>query len=79
MTITQEKQRRQRNKRLNLLREQNAGVPQFFSRQRVLATKAYQEGKEEGEEEDGRQKAIRKEEAACKRQEIQVEKQERAI
>jgi hypothetical protein len=56
--ITQEKKRRQRNKRLNLLGEQDDGVPQFFSPQRVLAAKAFQEGKEEAKEGDKRQKAI---------------------
>jgi hypothetical protein len=77
--ITQEKKRRQRNKRLNLLGEQDDSVPQFFSLRRVLAAKAFQEGKEEAKEKNKRQKAIRREEAAYKRQEILAEKQERAI
>jgi hypothetical protein len=77
--ITQEKRRRQRNKRLNLLGEQDEEIPQFFSPQRVLAAKAFQENKEEVEEEDKRQKALQKEEAAHKRQEMEAEKQERAI
>jgi hypothetical protein len=77
--ITQKKKKRQRNKRLNLLGEQDEGVPQFFSPQRVLAAKAFQENKEVAEEEDKRQKTLQKEEAAHKRQEMEAEKQERAI
>jgi hypothetical protein len=77
--ITQEKKRRQWNKRLNLLSEQDEGVPQFFSPQRVLAAKVFQENKEVAEEEDKRQRALQKEEAACKRQEMKAENQERAI
>jgi hypothetical protein len=49
------------------LGEQDEGVPQFFSPQRVLAAKAFQENKEVAEEEDKRQKALQKEEAARKR------------
>jgi hypothetical protein len=77
--LTQEKKRRQRNKRLNLLGEEDTRVPQFFSPQRVLAARAFQASKEEEEEEDKRQRALQKEEAACKRQEMEAEKQERAI
>jgi hypothetical protein len=36
------------------LGEQDEGIPQFFSPQRVLAAKAFQENKEEVEEEDKR-------------------------
>jgi hypothetical protein len=79
MALTQEKKRRQRGKRLNLLGEEESGVPQFFSPQRVLTAKAYQEGKEEAIEEEKRQKAIRKEEAAAKREELQMKKEERKI
>jgi hypothetical protein len=61
------------------LEEKEARVPQFFSPQRVLAAKAYQEGKEEAVEEEKRQRAIRKEEATAKRKEIQVTKEERKI
>jgi hypothetical protein len=64
---------------LNLLREEEAGVPQFFSPQRVLAAKAYQEGKEEAVKEEKRQRAIRKEEATAKRKEVQETKEERKI
>jgi hypothetical protein len=77
--ITQEKKRRQRGKRLNLLGEKEAKVPQFFSLQRVLRAKAYQEGREEAIEEERRQKAIRKKEAASKREELQAIKAERKI
>lgn len=79
MAITQEKKRRQRGKRLNLLGEEATAAPQFFSPQRVLLAKAYQEGKEQAEEEGKRQRAIQKEEAAYKRRELQAEKQELAI
>jgi hypothetical protein len=41
IALTQKKKRRQRDKRLNVLKEKKAGVPQFFSLQRVLAAKAY--------------------------------------
>jgi hypothetical protein len=73
--LTQEKKRRQRGKRLNLLGEEEAAVPQFFSPQRVLAAKAYQEGKDEAVEEEKRQRAIRKEEATAKREELQLLKE----
>jgi hypothetical protein len=79
VALTYEKKRRHRNKRLNLLGEEDTGVPQFFSPQCVLATKAFHKHKEEEEEEDKRQRAQQKEEAACKRQEMEAEKQERAI
>jgi hypothetical protein len=54
IALTQEKKRRQRNKRLNLLEEEDTGVPQFFSPQRVLAAKAFQKSKEKKEEENKR-------------------------
>ncbi len=54
-------------------------MPQFFSPRRVLAARAYQEGKEEKEEKDKRQRALRKEQTICKRQEMKAEKQEKAI
>jgi hypothetical protein len=54
IAITQEEKRRQRNKRLNLLGEQDKGVAQFFSPQGVLAAKAFQENKEVVEEEEKR-------------------------
>jgi hypothetical protein len=65
--LTQEKKRRQRNERLNHLEEEDTGVPQFLSPQRVLAARAFQENKVVAEEEDKRQKAIQKEEALYKR------------
>jgi hypothetical protein len=79
MALTQEKKRRQRGKRLNLLGEEEAGVAQFFSPQRILTAKAYQEGKEEAIEEEKRQKALRKEEATAKREELHAQKEERRI
>ena len=79
MAITQEKKRRQRGKNLNLLGEEEASIPQFFSPQRVLIVKAYQEGKEEAEEEEKHRKAIRKKEAANKCQKLQAEEQKRAV
>jgi hypothetical protein len=45
----------------------------------VLAAKAFQENKEVVEEEEKRQRALQKEEATSKRQEMVAEKQERAI
>ena len=41
MTLIQEKKRRQRDKYLNVLREKEVGMSQFFSLQRVLVVKIY--------------------------------------
>lgn len=79
IALTQEKKRRQQNKRLNLLGEEDTGVPQFFSSQRVLAARIYQKNKEKKEKKDKRLKAIRKKEAIYKREKMNAEKQERAI
>lgn len=79
MAITQEKKRRQRGKRLNLLGEEETNGPQFFSPQRILAAKAFQESKEVTEQEKKRQKAIDKEQASFKRQQKQADQQERTI
>jgi hypothetical protein len=76
--ITQEKQRRQRGKRLNLVGDEEDGKAQFFSPQRILAAKAYQEHKEQAQEEDKLQKAQKKEAAAAKRKQKEEEKQNRA-
>jgi DDE superfamily endonuclease len=77
--ITQEKKRRRRGRRLNLLGEEDTAGPQFFSPQRILAAKAFQEGKEAAEHEKKHQKAIDKEQATLKRQEKQAEQQEHTI
>jgi hypothetical protein len=45
----------------------------------VLAAKAFQENKEVVKEEEKRQRALQKEEATSKRQEMIAEKQDRAI
>lgn len=74
-----EKKRRNHRKRLNLLGEETNAAPQFFSPQKVLSARAYQESKEAAEQEEKRQKALRKEEAACQRQKLQAEKQEAAV
>ena len=77
--IVEEKKRRHRGKRLNLLGEEAASEPQFFSPTKVIAARAYQESKEAAETEEKRQKALRKEEAILKRQQLQTEKQEAAL
>lgn len=76
--ITQEKQRRQRGKRLNLVGDEEDGKAQFFSPRRILAAKAYQNNKQQAEEENKLQRTQRKELAAVKRQQKQEEKEERA-
>jgi hypothetical protein len=47
--IGNEKNKRQRGKRLNLISEEDFGVAQFFSPTRVLTAKEYQESKEAAE------------------------------
>lgn len=78
VAITEEKKRRQRGKRLNLVGEEEDGQAQFYSPQRILAAKAYQESKQQAEEENKLQKAQKKEAATTKRQQKEAEKQERA-
>jgi hypothetical protein len=43
---------------LNLIREETASKPQFFSLMKVITARAYQENKEAEEAEEKRQKAI---------------------
>ena len=76
--LNQEKKRRQRGKRLNLLGEEESHTAQFFSPQRILAAKAYQAEKEATEKEKQLQKTQKKEEADLKRQQKKAEVQERA-
>jgi hypothetical protein len=54
--IIEEKKRRRRNKRLNLLGEEANPAPQFFSPNRVLPAKEFQETKEAQEQEEKRQR-----------------------
>jgi hypothetical protein len=61
--IIEKKKCRHRGKRLNLIREETASKPQFFSLIKVMAARAYQESKEAEEAEEKRQKAIWKKEA----------------
>jgi hypothetical protein len=77
IAICEEKKRRKRGKRMNLLGEKETNGPQFFSPERVLAAKTFQKSRETAEQEEKRQKAIAKEEAALKRQQEEAEKQER--
>jgi hypothetical protein len=56
-----------------LLGEEDTNEPQFFSPQRVLAAKAYQQSKEAAEKEKKRQRAINKKQALSQRQKKQVE------
>ena len=55
------------------------GEAQFWSPQRILAAKTFQETKEAAEQEEKRQKTIRKEQAACEQWIKQAEQQERTI
>ena len=77
--IFEERKHRQRSKRLNLVGEESAPEPQFFSPTKVLQAKAFQETKEAQEQEEIRQKALRKEEAAQRRQQALAQKQEAAL
>lgn len=77
--IIQEKKRRQRSKRLGLTGEEADSGPQFYSPQKVLTARAFQETKEAAVEEEKRQKALRKEEATRQRNQKLVEKQEAAM
>lgn len=79
MAVNEEKRRRKRGKRLNLLGEEETGGPQFFSPERVLTAKTFQDSKEAAEVEKKRQKAIEKEQAAFRRQQNEAAKQEQAI
>ena len=63
-----EKKRRERKKHLNLVGEEVNSAPQFFSPQKVLQARAFQETKEAVEQEEKRQKALQKEEATRRRQ-----------
>lgn len=78
MAFAQEKKRRKRGQRLNLVGEKEDGRAQFYSPTRVLAAKAFQDAKEDAQEEERQRKAQKKEEAAYKRQQKEVEKQEKA-
>jgi hypothetical protein len=77
--IIRERKRRQRNKRLNLIGEEATAEAQFFSPTRVLAARAFQEGKEAAGQEEIRQKALRKEEAERQRVSAAGKKQEAAL
>jgi hypothetical protein len=54
--IIEEKKRKHRGKRLNLLGEEAASEPQFFSPTKVIAARAYQENKEAAETDKRRQR-----------------------
>ena len=74
--ITQERKKRQRGKRLNLISEKDLSVAQFFSPTRVVAVKEYQESKEAAEQEEIRQKALQKAEKERVRVQKLAEKEE---
>ena len=76
--LKQEKKRRQRGKRLNLIGEEDSG-PQLFSPTRVQAARDYQTSKET--EEADRQQGIadRKVAAAAKKAQKEKNKKERAV
>ena len=55
------------------------GDPQFFSLQKILVIRAYQETKETAKEEKRHQKTLQKKEVILRRQQLQAEKQETAV
>ena len=75
--LKQEKKRRKRGKRLNLLGEDESG-PQFFSPSRVQAAREYQAIKEEDELIKRQGIEERKVQAAAKRKQKEEEKEKRA-
>lgn len=77
--IVTEKTRRKRGGRLNLMGEVAGTAPQFFSPQKVIAARTYQDGKEARAEEEKRLKAQKKEEAAHQRQKKANDKLEAQI
>lgn len=77
--IVTEKTRRKRGGRLNLMGEVAGAAPQFFSPQKVIAARTYQEGKEARAEEEKRLKAHKKEEAVRQRQKMANDKLEARI
>ncbi|ERF71216.1 hypothetical protein EPUS_07899 [Endocarpon pusillum Z07020] len=74
-----EKKRRRRGVRLNLLGQESSSEPQFFSPTKVLAAKEYQDSKEAREQEELRQKALEKEENARRRAELAQQRQDNAL
>ena len=77
MALKNEKKRRIRGKRLNLVGAEESG-PQFFSPGKVQAAKEYQEAKKQEEEQRKQEIANQKVLAAAKRAEKQKKKVERA-
>lgn len=75
----EEKKKRHRHKRLNLLGEEANGAPQFFSPTRVLAAREFQEGREAAEEEERRQKTQQKEDQARQRLQKEADQQEQKL
>ena len=76
--LKDEKKRRIRNKRLNLLGEEDSG-PQFFNPARIQAARDYQATKEQEEQQRQQDIIDRKTLAATKRQQKEDEKAQRAI
>lgn len=74
-----EKKRYKRAKRLNLAGEVAGLAPQFFSPQKVIAARAFQEEKEAHEEEERRVKAQRKKDAIRLREQRDQEKADRQL
>ena len=77
MTIREEKKRRARGKRLNLVGEEESG-PQFFSPSKVQAARDYQASKDKEEEQRKQEIADRKALAAAKKVTKEKERVERA-
>jgi hypothetical protein len=76
--LQDEKKRRKRGKRLNLIGEEDSG-PQFFSPGRIQAARDWQAAKEQEEQQRQQNIIDRKAQAAAKRQQKEDEKTQRAV
>ena len=68
--LDNKKKHRQRDVRLNLLDQESSSKPQFFSPTKILVVKEYQNSKETREQEELRQKALKKKENVRRRTEL---------
>lgn len=73
--IVEKEKKRHRDKYLNLLDQETVQEPQFFSPEKILAAKTYQENKKTTEQDGKYQKVLQKKEAIHRCQQFQTEKQ----
>ena len=78
-TLFDVKAKNTRGKRLNLTGEETTGNAEFYSLTRILQAQIFQETKEAAEQEEIRQKKIRKEERECIRVQKLKEKEDTKI